>query len=205
MVERQEPEGWFIAIDGIDASGKGKVIRRIRPHLEPAVVIACPNRETRSGKIIKGFLSQGMDYPRMAQIAQFESNRWEWAETVREAKSQGRMVLANRWYHSGMAYALASGEEYYQAVLALTKGIPEPDLSIIIDITVEESYRRKAEPEDRETLDHDPVFLSKVRQNFLDLAKRFGWTVIDGMAAPDVVANRVLQSINESRTPMVGR
>lgn len=199
MKSNQTSRGRFIAIDGIDASGKSKVIRRIRASLEPAIVVSCPNRETRSGKIIKGFLSQGMAYPRMAQIAQFEANRWEWAETVRKACADGRTVLANRWYHSGMAYALASGEEYYQAVVALTKGIPDPDLSVIIDITAEESFKRKWRPEDRESLDHDPVLLDKVRQCFLDLSKRFGWTVIDGMDGPDVVAERVLNLVSSTR------
>jgi thymidylate kinase len=98
-----------------------------------------------------------------------------------------------------MAYALASGEEYYQAVVALTKGIPDPDLSVIIDITAEESFKRKWRPEDRESLDHDPVLLDKVRQCFLDLSKRFGWTVIDGMDGPDVVAERVLNLVSSTR------
>lgn len=194
-MEDHAARGRFIAIDGIDGSGKSKVIRRIRPHFESAIVISCPNRATRSGKIIKGFLNGGMNYPRMAQIAQFEANRWEWADTVREATSQGRTVLANRWYHSGMAYALASGEAYYQAVVALTVGIPEPDLSVIIDITVEESFRRKWKPEDREALDHDPMLLGKIRQNFLDLSRKFGWVIVDGMADPDEVASRVMTVI----------
>lgn len=196
---RSTPRGLFVAIDGIDACGKGKTIRRIRPRLEPAVVVSCPNRETRTGKVIKGFLSQGMEYPRMAQIAVFEANRWEWAKTIHEARAKGRTILANRWYHSGMAYAQASGEEYLEAVLALVKGAPEPDLSIILDITTEESYRRKPRPTDRESLDMDPVFLEQVRQNFLGLAKRFGWAVIDGMADPDEVAERVMKEIGAKR------
>ncbi len=198
-------KGFFVAIDGIDACGKGKTIRRIRPHLEPAIVVHCPNRKTASGAIIRGFLSDGMEYPRMAQIALFEANRWEWAAPVNAALTEGRTVLANRWYHSGMAYAMASGDRYLEAVMALIEGIPDPDLSIVIDITVEESYRRKAEPEERESLDHDPVFLRKVRQNFLDLAKRFDWTVIDGMADPDEVADRVMQAINTNRSGLSRR
>lgn len=133
----------------------------------------------------------------MAQIAQFEANRWEWADTVKEARARGRTVLANRWYHSGMAYAQASGQRYLDAVIALTKGIPEPDLSVILDITAEESFKRKWRPEDRESLDHDPVLLDRIRHNFLDLAERFGWTVIDGMADADTVADRVLTVIRD--------
>lgn len=191
--------GLFVAIDGIDGCGKGKTIRRIRPQLEPAMVVHCPNRKTITGSLIKSFLNGGVGYPRMAQIALFEANRWEWAGPIKDALDRGLTVLANRWVQSGMAYAQASGDPYLEAVMSLQEGLPLPDLSIVIDITVEESFRRKPRPEDREILDYDSLSLEKVRQNFLSLARKFSWTVVDGMAEPDVVAARVMELLERTK------
>ena len=117
-----------------------------------------------------------------------------------ESSSERINVRANWWQPSGSCTQRHLETSTLEAVVSLGTGLPKPDLSIIIDITVEESYRRKSRPEEREALDHDPVFLNRVRQNFLDLAKRFGWTVVDGMSDPDEVAQRVTRLIDSKRS-----
>lgn len=157
----------FIAIDGIDCCGKDTQEQLLAQKLKPNLIVRCPNRNTQIGTIIEGFLIGTIKLPMMAQVALFE---------------------ANRWFHSGMAYAMASSHEYLEAVEALIRGLPIPDISIIIDISVAESIRRKNL---RNRFEIDVEFLERVRESFLDLAKKYKWHVVNGEKEPDEVFTQI--------------
>lgn len=57
--------GLFIAVEGIDGSGKTTVIKMLKESMEklniPVVTMAFPNRSTFSGKKIDAYLKGGKD------------------------------------------------------------------------------------------------------------------------------------------------
>ncbi|MGD0318215.1 MAG: dTMP kinase [Nitrososphaerales archaeon] len=189
----------FIVLDGIDCCGKDTQIELLSKWLKPQLIIQCPNRETQTGAIIDSFLDGTTKLHRMAQIALFEANRWEWCDVVTSALKKNGTVLANRWFQSGMAYALGSGERYLEAASALTVGLPQPDLSIIIDISVGESVRRK---KNRDAFEGDNDFLSRVREGFLKLSTSHGWLVVDGEKAPSEVFATIQHEIQTRQSSM---
>lgn len=183
----------FIAIDGIDGCGKDTQVELLAGKIHPLLIVQCPNRKTRTGKIISAFLNRRVEIPRMAEIALFEANRWEWASQVRQTIAEGETVIANRWYHSGLAYAVPSGKKYASAVEALDAGLPDPDISFILDITAEEAARRKHR---KDKFESDTGYLNEVRRAFLGLAERHHWTLIDGMQDRRTVHDAILRRLH---------
>ena len=186
----------FVAIDGIDGSGKDTQVKLLAEKLHPALIVQCPNRNTSTGAIIDAFLSRKAELPRMAEVAQYEANRWEWEPRLRVALAGGKLVIANRWFHSGMAYALPDGKEYFDAVLALDRGLTIPDLSFIIDIPPEEAMKRK---ERKDKFESNLEYLSRVRSAFLTLAKQYDWKVIDGVRQPSQIQDSIQESIHAAQ------
>ncbi len=178
----------FVAIDGIDAAGKDTIIRLVRRDLRNPVVVRCPEPKAATGPLITRLLNGTISLPRMAQIAVFEANRWEVNQTVVAALERGKDVLANRWTPSGLAYALASGRTYLDAVLAMSRGLAIPDITIILDVPIDESFKRK---QVRDQFELNRRLLSEARRNFLRLSEEMHWHVIDGRGAPRDVYARV--------------
>lgn len=186
----------FVAIDGIDAAGKDTLIRYLRRDLRNPVVVRCPEPKVATGSLLTRLLTGTVVLPRMAEIAMFEANRWEVNQTVVAALKGGKDVLANRWTPSGLAYALASGRPYMDAVLAMSKGLAIPDITIVLDVPVNESFNRRT---DRDRFESNRRFLSKARRNLLQLSEEMHWHVIDGRGEPVDVYGRVRRLVQTAR------
>ena len=77
-------------------------------------------------------------------------------------------------------------------LINLDKGLPKEDIVIVLDIDPAISYKRGIN--NNFTLDKfekDKIFLEKARKNYLDLAKKFNWRIVNS----DSDSKIVLQSI----------
>jgi dTMP kinase len=74
----------------------------------------------------------------------------------------------------------------------LDYGLPKEDIVIVLDIEPVISYKRGFDNGFvLDEFEKSRDFLEKARENYLDLAKRFNWTVIDS----DSDVNSLLESI----------
>ncbi len=185
----------LLAIEGIDKAGKdtqSKLLeRKLAQRSLKAKRLSFPDYGTPLGKEIRKFLQGKISLrPEVRQLL-YVANRWEKEQEMREWLEEGTFVIADRYIPSGLAYGLANGLSL-DWMLKLEDGLPKLDAVILIDISVETSCSRGKMSD---IYEEDRKFLEQVRSAYLDLAKRFGWTVISGETSVEDVSQRIWREV----------
>ena len=202
--------GYFITFEGGEGSGKTTQIQSLADHLKKHVSESDPllTREpggTESAESIRQLLVTGVaDRWRAATEAMLMSaSRHEHVvHVLRPAIAKGRIVICDRYNDSTRVYQGFVGgvpREDIEVLNRLACGGLVPDLTILLDMDVDEGLRRagnRATAESRfESKGAD--FHHKVRQGFLDLAASESdrFVVIDAVRDVDAVAGDIVSSV----------
>ncbi|MCR6623936.1 MAG: dTMP kinase [archaeon YNP-LCB-024-027] len=188
----------FIDFEGIDKSGKATQASLLRDWLIvrrfKAEVISFPDYTTEIGLEIKAFLSGLKNFsPEVRQLL-YAANRWERKSLIEGWLMDGKIVIADRYTPSGLAYGYANGLPL-EWMICIEKGLPQPDVVIVLDISPETSLKRSKGRVDR--YESDLKFLETVRSSYKFLAEKFGWYIIDGERAPLEVFNDVINIVSK--------
>jgi len=201
----------FIVLEGLDGCGKGTQAQILVERLK-AKLFKYPDRTTPIGKVIDAWLKGEVflsKTPRPPATAAFEvspheavalqalllANKIEVQTSLDSALRRG-FVVADRYTPSAVAYGTADGlptEWLLNSHSALTK----PDLYVVLDIPVEESFRRR--PERAEAYEANRGRLTKAAAIYRALASYnlLGVPVVsvDGTRPVDVVAADVWRAV----------
>ena len=191
----------FIAFEGGDASGKTTQARRVADNLN-AVFTREPGGTTMGESLRAILLDPNEKVALRAEALLMAASRAQLvADVISPALSEGRHVVTDRFIASSLTYqGYASGlavEDVLSLSLFATESL-RPDLTLLIDIPVEESIKRRGLNPDRFEQE-DISFHQKVRNGYLDLAavENEKWAVIDGTGNPQEVASLVDKAINK--------
>lgn len=199
----------FVALEGIDASGKAVQSRRLAHELG-AELFSFPDYRTPIGKLIDAHLkgewkairlgSFGPDnsdigYPAEPLIFQAlqSANRLELAPNISKALSEGKPVVADRYYGSGLVYGTADGLDL-EYLERLHRFLPQPTHWILLDIEPEISAERR--PERRDRYEKDAEFMQQVCLLYRQIWIRNGWPVVDGRGSVDDVTEQIRRAIS---------
>lgn len=125
------------------------------------------------------------------------------ASTIAPALSEGQIVISDRYVDSSLAYQSAGRGQPFAEIARLsawaTQGLV-PDLTVLLDIPVEEGLARargRAGVDRLEAESHE--FHERVRRAFLDLAaaEPQRYLVLDAMATPQALAADVADRVGE--------
>jgi dTMP kinase len=190
--------GKLIAIEGIDQAGKQTIcewlVGELRAHGLPAEQTGFPDYGTPLGHEITAFLRGERAYPPEARQLVYAANRWERAAELQAWLAEGRAIVVDRYIASGVAYGAAQGLDMGW-MLAVERGLPPADLTILLDITPEVSLARKTTARDAYEARTD--LLAQAREAYLTLARGTGWLVVDAAADRDTVRARVLAALQQ--------
>lgn len=176
--------GIFITFEGPEGSGKSTQIRLLSERLIADGVQTLLTREpggTSTGEAIRRLLQHDSSDAEMAhrtEVLLFCASRAQIVEQViRPALARGEWVLCDRFTDSTLAYQ-GFGRGFALDELRGLNGFATsgltPDLTLLLDITVDESFRRMAA---RPQVEIDRIeraeraFHERLRQGYLDLAK----------------------------------
>ena len=196
LLKEKEPKGKLIVIEGLDKSGKttqSKMLFSFYDRIYPGKVslLNFPDYSTRVGREIKLFLEGRVKYDNEVKHMLLSANRWEKKSEIERLREKGNIVIINRYYQSNLAYGLAN-DMNFEWLVNLDYGLPKEDIVIVLDIDPVVSFKRGFDngfvPDEFEK---NTNFREKARKNYLDLAKRFNWIVIDS----DSDVNSLLESI----------
>ena len=142
----------IISIEGGDQAGKKTQSNMLVKVLDSRGVrvsaFSFPDYTTPVGKVIKNVLN-GKHTP-IPQVIHclMSANRWEMAEKIRQASKDNHVLVMNRYYHSNLVYGMANGldESWLES---LDEGLPKSDMVILLDVTQDESFRRKSTGRDK--------------------------------------------------------
>lgn len=184
--------GKLICLEGIDQAGKKSQTRILAEKLRQAnhsvEVIAFPDYTTPLGREIQEYLrGTRLFNPQVRQML-YVANRLERREDIIQWLKTGRIIIADRYTPSGLAYGLANGLNL-KWMISLEQGLPSADLVVVLDISPETAFKRRELKGDIYECDED--FLRRVRTAYLQLAKKFGWVIIDGEKPIEIVAEQV--------------
>ena len=198
--------GLFITFEGVEGSGKSTQIQRLADRIksEDSNVDILLTREpggTDSAESIRQLLVTGRaDKWRAATEAMLMSaSRHEHVEhVIRPAIASGAIVVCDRFYDSTRVYQGIVGgvpEADIEALNNLACGNLVPDLTILLDMDVDEGLRRADGRETAETRFESKgvEFHRKVRSGFLELAARHSgrFVVIDAGREIDLVTSDI--------------
>ncbi len=172
--------GLFIAIEGIDAVGKRTQTSILKAWLGSKDLttrtISFPAYETTIGKEIRKFLAGTVIYPPEVRAMLYAANRWEKKGELEAILSDTDATIVDRYSGSNLAYGVSSGLQL-EWLLHLEEGLPEPDLVILLNAQPAKLIPRRGDRKD--SYERNLCLQEKARGAYLELAEKFGWTVVD--------------------------
>jgi dTMP kinase len=198
--EVEKAKGKLIIIEGLDKSGKTTQSKLLFNFYETVYsgqvrLMNFPDYSTRIGSEIKLFLQGKVEYPNEVKHILLSANRWEKKFEIERLREQNRIIILNRYYQSNLAYGLANGLNF-EWLVNLDNGLPKEDIVIILDIDPIISYKRGMENDFiLDKFERDKIFLKKARKNYLDLAKKFKWHVINSESDTNTIFEKILNII----------
>jgi dTMP kinase len=175
----------FITFEGIDGSGKSTQMRMLASELRLRGMEVVTTREpggTPLGTRVRELVldSQEQVDP-LAELLLYAADRAQHVRAlVRPAVESGRVVLSDRYADATVAYQGAGRgfpDSLIREVVAIATGGLQPDMTLIFDLTVDESQRRanrrarRGRTHDRLDLE-DVAFHARVRDCYLQIAEQ---------------------------------
>ena len=207
----------LVAIEGADAGGKATQTQRLMQYLceqnVSAKMLSLPNYDSITGELIRGHLTgdwkaelmNGVAPPHERRLYRdnvgtylFQCcqlvNRMETIPDELWNRSDDTVYVADRYNASAYAYGLAFGLDFGWLVNT-HRHLPQPDINILLDVPVEESFRRR--PDRRDNYEKDASLLRRVRECYLDVFSQLGksYVVIDGCGSIDDVFGRIMSHV----------
>lgn len=182
----------FITLEGPEGSGKTNQAAALVEYLQQQGYPVLATREpggTHIGDQVRAVLAdvRNADMRPRTEILLFQASRAQLVEQViRPALAAGKVVICDRYADSTLAYQgyghqLFDLDELRPLIHFATGGL-KPDLTLLLDVDVEEGLRRRARDGGWNRLDaYDLAFHQRVRQGYhqLALSEPQRWVVID--------------------------
>lgn len=199
--------GRFIAIEGIDRTGKSTQVERISAVARVAgLSVALTSYPARTapitGPLIERLLHRDLRLTVSKQPVEqafasqliFSLNRREGAEQLRALIDSHDLTIASRHALSGTAYAMAEGVERADLTRLqrdLENDLPTPELIIILDADPQSLVTRDR-AEKMDVIDADLSLQQRVRAAYLELGRGDERVeMVDALGSADEVATRL--------------
>lgn len=198
----------FITLEGPEGCGKTSQLPALAEYLREAGYDVIVTREpggTAVGDQIREILMnlQNVSIIPRTEILLFLAARAQHVEElIRPALAQGKVVLCDRYGDSTLAYqgfGHRTDLETLQMLLAFATGGLKPDLTLLVDVPVEEGMARKrVNSAEWNRLDaYALAFHERVRQGYFALAEAEPdrWLIIDATKDQNTVQQALREAI----------
>jgi dTMP kinase len=194
----------FIALEGVDGSGKTTQAARLAEALGPETVLVREPGGTKAGERIRELLKDAeVRLDPMAELLLFCAARAQLVEEViRPALDAGRTVVCDRFSDSSVAYqgvARGIGPERVEELCHLATGGLWPDLTVLLRLHPEVAAERiAAEGRAADRFEGEGMELQRrVAEGYEDVARRHPGRVrvVEASGDPDAVHQAVLAEV----------
>lgn len=215
---RNPGSGLYIALEGIDGSGKTTQVERLAEYLESKDKEVVKTREPRSdglvGKLVREILSKKISVPPVALQYLFTADRSIHHETiVLPALKKGNVVISDRTFWSAIPYGIMdkmmAGESYNfssgniilvaQSILSMYHQFVVADYTFYLDVSVATACSRIQGLEKVNEIYEDSEKLEKIHAGYEWLIQKFPDEIIrvDAEKSEEEVTEAVIHYIKE--------
>jgi dTMP kinase len=186
----------LIAFEGLDQSGKqtqaARLLAALKESGHEARFLSFPAYETMIGADIGRALRGERDHAADVMQLLYIANRYEFRPAIEQWLAAGAVVVCDRYVASSVAYGAAQGLDEAWLVDVQAR-LPQPSLTLLLDIPPEASLERKQR--DRDRFEQDLRLLERVRQSYLGQSRDARWVRIDGDRDKDSVTQDVVDAV----------
>lgn len=191
----------YILFEGIDGAGKSTQIARLAAAYPQAIVTKEPGG-TKLGENLREILLKENDLDKRAEILLFLADRAEHFGKIIKSNLD-KMVLSDRGFVSGMAYALAGGNFSFEELLSLNKfalqgNFPQKIVFFKADeSTLRSRLNSRAQMDGIEARGFD--YLLKVQDVMEEILQKLGvrYVMIDAAWDEEKITNLIKEFIND--------
>lgn len=189
-------QGHVISFEGLDQSGKQTQAERLlaafREQARAAHFLSFPDYDTSIGAEIGRALRGDREYAADVMQLLYIANRYEYRRAIEGWLGGGGIVVCDRYLASSVAYGDAQGLDA-EWLRTIQTHLPQPSLTVLLDIPPEASLARKQR--DRDRYEQDLQLLARVRESYLRQASDARWVRIDGSQDKDSVTREVFAAV----------
>jgi dTMP kinase len=188
--------GYLIVFEGLDQSGKQTQAELLRDRLKDdgrkARLVSFPDYGTTIGEEIARALQGEREYGADVMQLLYIANRYERKPDLQRWLDGGLALVCDRYVASSIAYGEAQGLDPLW-LMEVQKFLPEPSLTIMLDIAPETAVQRKAV--DRDRYERDLAMQARVRDSYRRQAAAQNWVRLDGERPKDIIAADVFNAV----------
>jgi dTMP kinase len=188
--------GHLIVFEGLDQSGKQTQAELLRDRLKDdgrkARLVSFPDYGTTIGEEIARALQGEREYGADVMQLLYIANRYERKPDLQRWLDGGLVLVCDRYVASSIAYGEAQGLDPLW-LMEMQKFLPEPSLTIMLDIAPETAVQRKAV--DRDRYERDLAMQARVRDSYRRQAAEQNWVRLDGERPKDIIADDVFNAV----------
>lgn len=189
-------DGHLISFEGLDQSGKQtqaeRLLSALRHEGRRTHFLSFPDYGTSIGAEIGRALRGDRDYAADVMQLLYIANRYEYRPAIAGWLAAGDVVVCDRYLASSVAYGEAQGLDATW-LTTLQMHLPQPSLTVLLDIPPVASLERKQR--DRDRYEQDLQLLARVRESYLRQATQPVWHRIDGSRDKDAVTGDVFAAV----------
>ena len=191
----------YILFEGIDGAGKSTQIARLAAAFPQAIVTKEPGG-TKLGENLREILLKENDLDKRAEILLFLADRAEHFGKIIKPNLD-KMILSDRGFVSGMAYALAGGNFSFEELLSLNKfalqgNFPQKIVFFKADEnTLRSRLGSRAQMDGIETRGFE--YLLRVQNAMEEILQKLGvsYVAIDAALDEEKITNLIKEFIND--------
>lgn len=203
----------FITLEGPEGSGKTSHIPYLVQYLREKGHTVFPTREpggTSIGEQIREVIHdlKNVEMHPHTETLLYQAARAQIVEQVIKPRlADGEIVISDRYYDSTIAYQGYGHQQDLEQVRALVKyatGGLVPDLTVLLDVDIEEGLKRKKKDNEWNRLDAYTVeFHQRVRKGYHQMveAEPHRWRVVDAgqpwQSVQDVLRKTIMEIIGK--------
>lgn len=192
------PEGFLIALEGIDGCGKslqqGRLAEALRRRGHTVSTFREPG-DSRYGQELRRIFVEGRDVTPEEELRLFlEDRRIDVRDNILPALARGEVVIMDRYYLSSVVYQGALGLDPTE-ILDRHEFAPEPHLTLVLDIDPATAHLRiRAARGDVDSFE-EADYLARVRALYRERVDGARVVEIDARPAPEEVHAAVLDVV----------
>lgn len=207
---------FFVVFEGLDGSGKSSLMKRLEAHLknlkQDLIMTREPGGTTVGDEIREIILKKQAEPPSpRTELLLYQASRAQHVDLViRPALAQKKWVLCDRFSASSIAFqggGRGISLAQVQWLNDFSTDLLRPHLTVLLDLSVEESKKRRSHRENTTEVAEDRIeaeadsFHEKVRQGFLDQAKAdpTNWLVLNAALTPDELYTQLIVKLTEKQ------